>query len=62
MSTQTQKRVQPWQSLLMLAVGIAIIIVGLLVLKVNNRIVLALDGVIMCVMAVCFGKSEAKRS
>ena len=55
MSTQPQKRVQPWQALLMLVVGIAIIIVGLLVLKVNNRIVLALDGVIMCVMAVCFG-------
>ncbi|MEY8260611.1 Na+/H+ antiporter NhaC [Oscillospiraceae bacterium 50-60] len=55
MSTQSPKRVKPWQALLMLAVGIAVIIAGLLVLKVNNRIVLALDGVIMCVMAVCFG-------
>ena len=39
----------------MLVVGIAIIIVGLMVLKVNNRIVLAVDGVVMCCMAVCFG-------
>ena len=31
--------------------GIAVIIVGLLVMKLNNRIVLALDGVIMCLMA-----------
>ena len=28
---------------------------GLLVMKLNNRIVLALDGVIMCLMAWCFG-------
>ena len=35
--------------------GIAVIIVGLLVMKLNNRIVLALDGVIMCLMAWCFG-------
>ena len=39
----------------MLAVGIAIIIVGLMVMKLNNRIVLAVDGVIMCLMAWCFG-------
>uniref|UniRef100_UPI003A93158A Na+/H+ antiporter NhaC family protein n=1 Tax=Hominenteromicrobium sp. TaxID=3073581 RepID=UPI003A93158A len=39
----------------MLLVGIAVIIVGLLVMKLNNRIVLALDGVIMCLMAWCFG-------
>lgn len=50
-----RKIVKPWQAMLMLAVGIAIIIVGLMVLKVNNRIVLAVDGVVMCIMAVCFG-------
>lgn len=47
--------VKPWQALLMLAVGIAIIIVGLLVLKVNSRIVLVVDGIVMCLMAYCFG-------
>lgn len=47
--------VKPWQAGLMLLVGIAVIIVGLLVMKLNNRIVLALDGVIMCLMAWCFG-------
>lgn len=41
----------------MLVVGIAIIIVGLMVMKLNNRIVLAVDGVIMCLMAWCFGIS-----
>lgn len=41
----------------MLVVGIAIIIVGLMVMKLNNRIVLAVDGVIMCLMAWCFGTS-----
>ncbi len=46
---------KPWQAVFMLLVGIAIIIVGLLVFKLNNRIVLALDGVVMCVMAVLFG-------
>ena len=50
-----KKIVKPWQALSMLVVGIAIIIVGLMVLKVNNRIVLAVDGVVMCCMAVCFG-------
>lgn len=50
-----KKIVKPWQALSMLVVGIAIIIVGLMVLKVNNRIVLAVDGAVMCCMAVCFG-------
>lgn len=55
-SSQTEKKtVTTGQGLLMLAVGIAIIIVGILVLKANNAIVLALDGVVMCVMAVIFG-------
>lgn len=53
--SEQRKIVKPWQAMLMLAVGIAIIIVGLMVLKVNNRIVLAVDGVVMCIMAVCFG-------
>lgn len=56
MSSETKKRiVEPWQALLMLATGIAIIIVGLLVLKVNNRIVLATGGVILSLMAWKFG-------
>lgn len=50
-----KKLVKPWQALLMLVVGIAIILVGLMVMKLNNRIVLSVDGVVMCVMAVCFG-------
>lgn len=53
--SQERKIVKPWQALLMLVVGIAIILIGLMVMKLNNRIVLAVDGVIMCVMAVCFG-------
>ena len=56
MNPETQKKiVKPWQALLMLAVGIAVIIVGLLVLKVNNRIVLAGGGVILAAMAWAFG-------
>lgn len=55
METHEKKMVKPWQALLMLAVGIAIIIVGLLVLKVNSRIVLVVDGIVMCLMAYCFG-------
>lgn len=53
--TTERKIVKPWQAMMMLVVGIAIIIIGLMVLKVNNRIVLAVDGVVMCIMAVCFG-------
>lgn len=52
---EEKRIVRPWQAGLMLLVGIAVIIVGLLVMKLNNRIVLALDGVIMCLMAWCFG-------
>ena len=44
---EEKRIVKPWQAGLMLLVGIAVIIVGLLVMKLNNRIVLALDGVIM---------------
>ena len=33
--------VKPWQAGLMLLAGIAVIIAGLLVMKLNNRIVLA---------------------
>jgi Na+/H+ antiporter NhaC len=50
-----RKLVKPWQAMLMLVVGIVIIFVGLLVLKANNRIILLVDGVVMCVMATCFG-------
>ena len=52
---EEKRIVKPWQAGLMLLVGIAVIVVGLLVMKLNNRIVLALDGVIMCLMAWCFG-------
>lgn len=52
---EEKRIVKPWQAGLMLLVGIAVIIVGLLVMKLNNRIVLALDDVIMCLMAWCFG-------
>ena len=52
---EEKRIVKPWQAGLMLLVGIAVIIVGLLVMKLNNRIVLALDGVIVCLMAWCFG-------
>ena len=56
MSNNSERKiVKPWQAVAMLLVGIAIIIIGLLIFKLNNRIVLALDGVVMCVMAVCFG-------
>lgn len=56
MNEHTERRiVRPWQALSMLVVGIAIIFVGLMVMKLNNRIVLAVDGVIMCTMAWCFG-------
>lgn len=52
---QSKNKVTPLQAIIMLIVAIAIIIIGLLVLKVNNRIVLAFDGIIMCTMAYCFG-------
>ncbi len=44
--------IAPWQAMTMLALGIAII---LMTLKVNARIVLAVDGAIMCLMACAFG-------
>ena len=52
MDFKEKKRVKPIQAIAMLLTGIAIIIIGLLVLKANNRIVLAADGIVMCVMAV----------
>ena len=55
MSNTERKIVKPAQALAMLVVGIAVIIIGLMVLKLNNRIVLSVDGVIMCFMAWCFG-------
>ena len=53
--SENKKIVAPWQAALMLVVGIAVIFYGLMVLKVNNRIVLAADGVLMCFMAWLFG-------
>lgn len=50
-----KKIVAPWQAALMLTVGIAVIFVGLMGMKLNNRIVLAADGVLMCFMAWIFG-------
>lgn len=55
MEKEKKTMVKPGQAVAMLLVGVAIIIIGLLVLKVNNRIVLSIDGVIMCLMACCFG-------
>lgn len=55
MANEGKKRVNPGQAFLMFIVGIAIIIIGLLVLKVNNRIVLAFDGAVMCFLAWIFG-------
>lgn len=52
---EEKRIVKPWQAGLMLLVGVAVIIVGLLMMRLNNRIVLALDGVILCLMAWCFG-------
>ena len=58
---QTERKiVKPWQALSMLVVGVAIIIVGLMIMKLNNRIVLAVDGVVMCLMAWCFGISYSE--
>ncbi len=54
-SENTKKIVKPWQAFLMLAVGISVIIVGLLILKANNRIVLTVGGVILAAMAWAFG-------
>jgi len=53
--TEKKKHVQPWQAILMIVVGIAIIILGLKVVGAKNQIILLVDGVVMCVMAVCFG-------
>ena len=55
--TNSSSRLAPWQAMTMLAVGIAIIFFGLMALKVNARIVLAVDGAIMCLMACAFGIS-----
>ncbi len=56
MSETTQRKiVKPWQALLMIVVGIAIIFLGLMVFKAKNHVILLTDGVVMCVMACCFG-------
>ncbi len=60
MNADQPKIVKTWQALLMLAVGILIIFYGLMGLKANARIVLAVDGVVMCCMAVLFGISYSK--
>ena len=50
-----RKIVKPWQALLMIVVGIAIIFIGLMVFNAENHIILLVDGVVMCIMACCFG-------
>lgn len=56
MSEQPKKRiVKPWQALVMVVVGIAIIFAGLMIFKAKNHIILLFDGVVMCVLASCFG-------
>lgn len=57
MRTNEQHLVTPAQALTMLGVGVFIIFFGLMALGVNARIVLAVDGVIMCLMACIFGIS-----
>lgn len=57
MGANEQRLVTPTQALSMLGVGIFIIFYGLMALGVNARIVLAVDGVIMCLMACIFGIS-----
>lgn len=54
---ETAKRniVKPWQAVLMIVVGIAIIFFGLMVFHAKNHVILLFDGVVMCVMASCFG-------
>ena len=55
MANSESKQLAPWQAMSMLFLGIAIIFFGLMTLKVNARIVLAVDGAIMCLMACAFG-------
>ena len=57
MGSNEQRLVTPAQALSMLGVGIFVIFYGLMALGVNARIVLAVDGVIMCLMACFFGIS-----
>lgn len=57
MRTNEQHLVTPAQALTMLGVGVFIIFFGLMALGVNARIVLAVDGIIMCLMACIFGIS-----
>ncbi len=57
MANSESKQLAPWQAMSMLFLGIAIIFFGLMTLKVNARIVLAVDGAIMCLMACAFGIS-----
>lgn len=47
--------IRPAQALAMLVVGVGFLFVGLMALGLNARIVLALDGVLMCAMACAFG-------
>lgn len=47
--------VRPGQAIAMLVAGVAMLLVGLSVMHLNARIVLALDGALMCLMACCFG-------
>ena len=55
MSEQVKKKtVKPWQAMLMLILGIAIIFIGLK-MGINNRIILLFDGVLMCVLSCCCG-------
>ena len=60
--TNSSSRLAPWQAMTMLAVGIAIIFFGLMALKVNARIVLAVDGAIMCLMASVFLMTAFKKA
>lgn len=53
--SETKKIVKPVQAMLMLVVAVAVIILGLKVVKAPTAIILLVDGVIMVTMAMLFG-------
>jgi NhaC family Na+:H+ antiporter len=55
MQESQRKIVKPWQALVMIVVAIAIIVVGLMVVKAPNAIMLLVNGVVMCILGRLFG-------
>lgn len=54
---EKKKIVKPWQAAIMVVIAIAIIILGLKVVKAPTAIILMFDGVVMCTLACLFGIS-----